>query len=265
MLKAIFISLFFSLYLYASDITFKIESDFPSQTPWVKTLLTQSVKNLNKMFLNENVLLPKQILVTIKKNIKIKGISANARRKNNSINFQSNVWQKDKYRIWIMIHELVNLLNSYYGCNGYPSDWWANGRSPYPEYISVLIMQKLGYKQEALWRKNVHKDKNDHKFYWALDKQYGTVLFKKFFQLIKQYNIHLDKIGKPWPHPDKKRTLMTLSLLSIAANKNLANLATRYDIGKKPKDWEKRHPEIRFIPYSITKEEIEFQIKTLSK
>jgi len=257
-MKKLLILIFFIVQLsYAHNIKIEVKSDFPSQTPWVKQLMQQSAKELNKMFLNKGVEVPKKILVRIKKNSKLNGISANARRVDNSINFTSNVWQKDKYRIWIMIHELVNLLSSYYGSNGYPSDWWSNGRSPFPEYISVLIMRNLGYKREAIWRKSVHKDKSDHKFYWALDKKFGTKLFKNFFGLIKKYKIDLNRIGKRWPHPDKKRTLVALSLLSISCNKNLAKFATYHKIGQKPKDWHKRHPEIKFQPYTISVKEIE--------
>ena len=215
------------------------------------------------MFLNPYVKLPKTIRVTIRKNSKMRSISANASRFNNSINFKSNVWQRDKYRVWILIHELTNLLASYYGSQAYPSDWWANGRSPFPEYISVKIMHKLGFKKEALWRKSVHKDKSDHKFYWHLDKKYGTKLFKDFFFLIKKHNINLARIGKRWPHPDKKRTLKSLALLSMAAKKNLAKTARFYKIGNKPKDWYQRHPEIRFIPYNISELEIRDEISRI--
>jgi len=118
-------------------------------------------------------------------------------------------------------------------------------------------MERIGFKQEALWRKSVHQNKNDHKFYWTLHKQYGTKLFKDFFRLIKINHINLNNIGKPWPHPDKQRSLVTLGLLSLAANKNLANLANHHNIGLKPKDWYERHPEIEFIEYQITSQDIE--------
>ena len=264
MKKLLLTTLFFTVsFLYAQQIQFVVKSDFPSQTPWVKKMLERSSSELNKMFLNPNVQIPKKIIVRIKKDTRLKSIRANARKFDNSINFTSNVWQQDKYRIWIMIHELINLLSSYYGSDGYPSDWWSNGRSPFPEYVAVLVMHRLGYKKEAIWRKSVHEDKNDHKFYWTLHKRFGTKLFKDFFALIKKHNIKLDKIGKPWPHPDKERSLTALALLSLAANKNLANLAKHYKIGEKPKDWYNRHPEIKFIPYSITPKEIEKRIEAL--
>ncbi len=265
-MKKLLIALFLTLQvLYSQNINIVVKSDFPSQNMWVKKLIQNSTKELNKMFLNDKVILPKRILVTIKKNSKLNGIRANAKRINNSINFTSNVWQKDRYRIWIMIHELTNLLSSYYGSNGYPSDWWSNGRSPFPEYVSVLIMRKLGFTQAALWRKSVHKDKSDHKFYWALDKKFGVKLFGNFFKLMKKYDIKLDKIGKKWPHPDKKRSLVTLALLSMACDTNLANLAKFYKIGQKPKDWYKRHPEIKFISYIISSEEIHNTIRIIKK
>lgn len=261
--KLLLLTLFANLLL--ANTKFEIYSDFPKETKWVKPLLQNSLKHLNKMFLNPYTSLPKIIRVTIKKDTRMNSISANASRFNSSINFKSNLWQKDKYRVWILIHELTNLLASYYGTQAYPSDWWANGRSPFPEYISVKIMHKLGFKKEALWRKNVHINKSDHKFFWYLDKEYGTKLFKDFFLLIKKHNIDLSKVGKPWPTPDKKRTTLSLSLLSIAAKKNLAKIARFYKIGDKPKDWHLRHPRIKFIPYIITEEEIKIQSSKILK
>lgn len=261
----VFLLLLLIVQLSFSNTKFNITTDFPKENKWLKPLLQNSIKHLNKMFLNPYTKVPKVINVTIKKDIRMKSISANASRFNTSINFKSNLWQKDKYRIWIMIHELTNLMASYYGSNSYPSDWWANGRSPFPEYISVKIMEKLGFKKEAFWRKKVHLNKSDHKFYWHLDKKYGIKIFKKFFALIKSKNINLSKIGKPWPNPSKKRSLITLALLSIASGENLANTASYFKIGTKPKDWHLRHPEIKFIPYSISKEEIKKEVSRIEK
>jgi hypothetical protein len=124
MSRFLFLIFFFFSSLNGNDkIKFEVVSDFPSQTIWVKKLLVDSSDFLNDSFLNEYTNLPKTIKVTIKKDARLHSIKANASRVDNSINFTSNVWEKDKYRIWIMIHELTNLLSSYYGCNGYPSDW----------------------------------------------------------------------------------------------------------------------------------------------
>lgn len=241
---------------YSGHIEFKFVTDFPKDTVWIKKLLRDSTKELNKMFAPNGITLPKRILVTLKKDTRLNGIRGNAGG-NNTINFKSNMWQKDKYRIWILVHELTNLLVSHYGSGGYPSDWWSNGRSPFPTYATYLVMKKLGFNQEAKWLLDQNKHIPDQKFYFKLHQLYGTKLFKEFFSLMKEYKIDLRKIGKRWPAPDKQRSLVTLSVLSMAANKNLANLARVYKIGERPKDWHRRHPEMRFYPYSITPKEIE--------
>lgn len=257
--KLLFISLFFITFLSASTlptIQFEIKTDFPKQNIWVKPLLIKSSKILNQLFLNKNVQIPNKIIVRIKKNRNLKGIGGNARKSDNSINFKSNLWQDDKYRRWIMIHELVNLLVSYYGSGAYPSDWWSNGRSPFPLYATAITLQKMGYKKDYLWLRNTDKNKPDQQFYWSMHKQYGTKLFKEFFHLLKNDDINLSKIGKKWPHPDKIRSLYTLTYLSLAAKKNLSKIARYYKIGKKPSDWHKRHPKIKFEEYLILKNEI---------
>ena len=61
---------------FAGDIKFKIISDFPKDTVWIKKLLHNSAKELNTLFAHEKAELPKQILVTLKKDMRIKGIAS---------------------------------------------------------------------------------------------------------------------------------------------------------------------------------------------
>ena len=239
-----------------SKIVFDIRSDFPGQNPWVKKLLKQSAKFLDENLASESAKVPRKIIVTIKKDPKSRGISGNANGYNNSINFKSSSWPKDKYREWILVHELVNLLTSYYGSKAYPSDWWANGRSPFPIYISSIVLSNLGYKHGAKWTYTLHRDQLDQQFFWKLHNKYGIELFKKFFTLLQTDGVDLKKIGKSWPHPDKVRSAYALSYLSLAAGVNLAPLAIKHNIGKKPSDWHKRHPRIPFKNYKVTSKNV---------
>ncbi len=269
------ILLFFSLssFLFASPTEktvyskpmFIIHSDFPKQNIWVKRLLQNAHKIIHKNLYHDLATEPKKITIKIKKNSALKGIRGSASFQNNTLRFESNIWPNDKYRRWILIHELVNLLSAHYGSQAYPSDWWSNGRSPFPVYISWLVLKELRYTQDVYWLRKKYKNKKDHQLYWVLHEKYTPELFRKFFYYLKYNQINLAKIGKPWPHPDKLRSLYAIGYLSLSANSNLANLFQRYEIGKKPSDWHLRHREIHFIPYKVTKEDINQFIKKHKK
>jgi hypothetical protein len=236
--------------------TFIIHSDFPKQNVWVKRLLQNAYGVIHKNLYHELATEPERITVIIKKDSRLKSIRGSANFQNNSLNFKSNLWQDDRYRRWILIHELINLLSAHYGSQGYPSDWWSNGRSPFPIYIAWLVLKELRYSDDIYWLKKTYEQKKDHQLYWKLHELYGPELFKNFFYYLKRDQIALNKIGKPWPHPDRLRSLYTMGYLSLSANKNLADMFQKYDIGKRPSDWHKRHKEIKFIPYKITESDI---------
>lgn len=242
---------------------FIVRSDFPKQNIWVKRFIQNAYSIIHKTLHHDLATEPKQINIIIKKNSNLKGISGNANFQENTLNFKSNVWKNDRYRRWILIHELVNLLSAHYGSQAYPSDWWSNGRSPFPVYITWLVLKELRYTKDAHWLKKEYQNKKDHQLYWALHEKYGTELFRTFFHYLKQDNISLSKIGKPWPYPDKIRSLYTMGYLSLSANKNLAKIFQEHDIGKKPSDWHKRHKNIHFVPYKITESDITNFIEVL--
>ncbi len=239
-----------------SKPNFIIHSDFPKQNVWVKRLLQNAHKIIHKNLHHELATEPKKITIIIKRKSKMKGIGGSANFQKNTLSFKSNLWQEDRYRRWILIHELVNLLSAHYGSQGYPSDWWSNGRSPFPVYVTWFVLKELRYVQDVHWLKKQYQNKKDHQLYWALHEEYGMELFRRFFYYLKRDEVSLNKIGKPWPHPDKRRSLYAMGYLSLSAKKNLAKTFQKYEIGKKPSDWRLRHREIRFIPYKITQEGI---------
>ena len=118
-------------------------------------------------------------------------------------------------------------------------------------------MELLGYTEESHWRRSVHAGEPDHELFWSLHDKYGFGIFERFFKLIKADKIDLCSIGNPWPSPDPTRSLYTAAYLSIAASENITSLLTQHNVGKKPVDWNDRHPNIEFIEYSIDSQEVE--------
>lgn len=235
---------------------FIIQSDFGKESKWVEGFLEKSHDVLVRMMDNKKISPPMGIKVTLNKDPNQQGLGGYAAP--TEIGFFSNAWPKDKLRIWIMSHELVNLFACHYGgAGGYPSDWWANGRSPFPLYVSCLVMTKLGYKEASDYIRDQYKHKQDHELYWTLYKKYGFQLFSRFFKLVRGDGLDMGLIGPPWPHPDEARTAYTIAYLSMAAKENLAPMIADHCIGAEPDDWKRIHPEISFIPYQVTAEEVD--------
>ena len=235
---------------------FVIESEFGAEGAWTEAYLDDAWQVLVRLMDNSEVEPPRGIRVTLQKDPGAGGIGGFATP--TSIGFTSNCWPKERLRLWIVAHELTNLFAvSYGGAGGYPSDWWSNGRSPFPEYVSCLVMEELGYTEAAEARRQEMQHKPDHALYWELHELYGFELFSRFFKLVMADGIDMGLVGRSWPYPGEARAAYTMAYLSMAANDNLAGLCREHDIGNEPDDWHRIHPEIRFVPYEVTDEEVE--------
>jgi hypothetical protein len=56
---------------------------------------------------------------------------------------------KGFYGYLLVTHEFVNQWTGLMGGSGWPTDWWANHRSPFPNAMDSFIMAKLGQTQAA--------------------------------------------------------------------------------------------------------------------
>ena len=238
------------------ETVFLMYSDFSKDNSWIEQHLRDSTDVLVKLFNNPQVSPPASIKVTIHKDLKFNGIAGAATPM--TLSFRSDKWPKDSWRMWILVHELTNLFAAHYGgCGSYPSDWWADGRSPFPSFVSSLVLKELGYEQESLWLRNTYADKLDHKLYWSLHEKYGFGIFERFFKLIGEDKIDFSVIGAPWPKPDANRSLYTAAYLSMAAGANITDILIAQNIGKEPSDWHSRYPDTEFVEYSIDPQQVD--------
>jgi hypothetical protein len=239
-----------------SPTTFTIRSEFGAESAWVEDYLHRATRVLVRMFDAPDVAPPKAISVELKKDPKSQGVGGWASP--TALGFSSNLWPDEPYRHWILVHELLNLYAAHYGgAGGYPSDWWSNGRSPFPTYACCLVLAQLGLIEDAAWLKGTKKGQRDHDLYWALHRRHGFELFARFFRLVRADGIDLGKIGAPWPRADERRSLYTVAYLSLAAGENLASVVAEHGVGKKPSDWDAIHPDKPFTEYEVTAAEVE--------
>jgi hypothetical protein len=254
--RIILVLVFASPLLAGEEVPFLMESDFGEESRWALPYLERCHAELVRMMDRRDVAPPRGIRVALVRDPNLGGIAGAAGP--GGLRFTSNVWPEERIRRWILAHELTNLFAARYADGGgYPSDWWSDGRSPFPEYVACLLMKKLGYAEDAEWRRGVHAGKPDHELFWRLHESHGFEIFARFFALLREDGVHLGRIGEPWPGADEVRTAYAIAYLSRSAGTNLAPLFREHAIGREPPDWRQRLPRFPFAPYVVTEEEVE--------
>ncbi len=235
---------------------FGIESGFGAESDWVRPYLEASARVLVRLMDDPEVAPPRTIDVTLVKDPDAEALRGGAGP--TAIAFTSDRWPKEAFRLWILTHELTNLFAAHYGGHGgFPSDWWSDGRSPFPVYVTGLVLKELGYADEAAWLRSSNAEQPDHELYWALDERFGFGLFARTLRLLREDDIDLGEIEPPWPHPNRVRSTYTIAYLSMAAGENLTRTVLSFGIGKKPGGWDEVHPEIPFEEYTVSADEVD--------
>lgn len=233
------------------------KNDFGNEPDWTLDYLQDVHRELVKMMDAPDLEPPRGIKIILEKIDDDAALGGYATP--DTIGFRASSWRRERYRLWILAHELCNLFaNHYAGAGGFPSDWWSNGRSPFPIYASALICQRLQEQETAEWLRTVDAEKSDQQLYWEIHDKYGFQLFARFFQLLRRDGIDLGEVGGgDWPTANECRSAYAVAYLSLAADKNLARLFRRHEIGSKPSDWDQRHPDRPFVEYSISDREVD--------
>ncbi len=239
-----------------AGVAFAIESGFGDESGWVGEHLEASSAVLVRMMDSPDVAPPRRIDVTLVKDPEAEWLAGWAGP--SAIGFSSDQWPKEAQRLWILTHELTNLFAAHYaGHGGFPSDWWSNGRSPFPAYVAVLVLSELGHVDESAWLRSTAAGEPDHELYWALHERFGFALFARTLRLLRQDDLDLGEIEPPWPHASRVRSAYAIAYLSAAAGENLASTVSSFGIGRRPADWSDIHPEIPFEEYSVGESEVE--------
>ena len=108
---------------------FHLHSAFGPEAEWTLDYLEHVAPVLVRLFDNPEVRPPPSIEVALEREpgaARLGGFAAPG-----TLGFRADVWPKERHRLWLVAHELANLMAAHYaGGGGFPSDWWANGRSP---------------------------------------------------------------------------------------------------------------------------------------
>ena len=92
-------------------------------------------------------------------------------------------------------HETVNLMTGQCLSAGWPRDWWADDKSPFPGMTAVTIESEIGKKDiSAAHDVSFNKADKSYAMMKALRARYGWSIFQKMFAMVKADGIQWDKI-----------------------------------------------------------------------
>jgi hypothetical protein len=138
--------------------------------------------------------------------------------------FTNKVYDIDGYWGYVLItHETVNLLTGQMVSGGWPLDWWADHKSPFPAMTAVDVERKL---VPAVY---VHHDaqfENDtlYQMFKDLKDYYGWRMFHRTFDVLKADRIDLSALG---PNPGSTLTNYVCAYLEIGAEEPLTDYFKR--------------------------------------
>lgn len=120
----------------------------------------------------------------------------------------------------LITHEMVNLFTGQIVSGGWPVDWWANHRSPFPLMTAVQIEYALVPEMAVFHERQGRRDPLVVMFLKLKD-QYGWALFRKAFHVAKSDGIHWDALGA---NPSKILTCYVAAYLHIGAPEDIAGI-----------------------------------------
>ena len=118
----------------------------------------------------------------------------------------------------LIAHEMVNLFTAQIVSGGWPEDWWANHKSPFPLMTAVQIEYAL-VPQVAIHHAKQQENPLGRMFLRLKD-QFGWALFRRAFAAAIEDGIQWDRFGA---NPSALRTNMVCAYLQLASPEDLAS------------------------------------------
>ena len=120
----------------------------------------------------------------------------------------------------LITHEMVNLFTGEAVSGGWPVDWWANHRSPFPLMTAIEIEYAL-VPQMAVFHERQGREDPLVGMFLQLKDQFGWAMFRKAFRTAIDDGIRWDAIGA---NPSALRTAYVAAYLQIGAPEDISGI-----------------------------------------
>ena len=118
----------------------------------------------------------------------------------------------------LITHEMVNLFTGQIVSGGWPRDWWADDKSPFPLTTAVQIEMKL-VPQIAIHHLEDSEGDPLVPMFMELHEQYGWSMFRRAFSMAISDGINWDRFGG---NPSALRTNYVAAYLEMGAKEDLS-------------------------------------------
>jgi hypothetical protein len=120
----------------------------------------------------------------------------------------------------LITHEMVNNFTGQIVGGGWPVDWWANHRSPFPLMTAVQIEYAL-VPNMAIFHEQQGRSDPLVRMFMHLKDQYGWAMFRKAFRAAIDDGIRWDAFGG---NPSALRTAYVAAYLQIGAPEDISRI-----------------------------------------
>jgi hypothetical protein len=144
---------------------------------------------------------------------------------------------------WVVIpHETANMFTGEGISGGWPTDWWADGRSPFPAMVGVQVEKAYNLQY---WSAHDAADNQDPAYRMFRDElfgKYGWELFQNMFLLMRADAVNLANVNSEYQSPNwyslhylKSHTVAYY--MSRAAGVDLSATLNQGSVGTPPPGW----------------------------
>jgi len=154
---------------------------------------------------------------------------------------------------WVVIpHETTNMFTGEGVTGGWPTDWWADGRSPFPAMVAVNVEKAYNV---SYWQQHDAADSHDPQYAMfrdLLQAKYDWTLFQIAFANMRNdgvnlANIHSEFESANWYGLHYLKSHTVAFYLSNAAGVDLSATLDNGTVGTPPPAWS----DVSFAPYQI--------------
>ena len=161
-------------------------------------------------------------------------------------------WNDGAYWAYLLIlHEFVNQWTGLV-TGGWPTDWWADHRSPFPNSVDWHVLEELGYtaaaqRHRARWQMGSGEYDPQVLMFDAMFADHGWTPFQVGFRLLREDQVKWGGLRDPPGYtdhtefvsgnPSKMLNEYVLAYLSLGARGDLTSRAIDNQVGLEPDNW----------------------------
>jgi hypothetical protein len=95
----------------------------------------------------------------------------------------------------VIVHEMVNVFSGSV-TRDWPTDWWADTRSPFPAMVAVKVLEALGQQNFAIRQDAALGPDPLYQMFKHFQETYGWTMFQRAFSMMRSDEIDLSQIGQ---------------------------------------------------------------------